>query len=47
MSSYQTHRAKVEEFYSKHYRLPGYGELMKIARFSSKNAAYKLIEKLA
>ena len=47
MSSYQTHRAKVEEFYSKHYRLPGYGELMKIARFSSKNASYKLIEKLA
>jgi repressor LexA len=47
MSSYQTHKVKVEEFYSKHYRLPGYGELMKLARFSSKNAAYKLIEKLA
>jgi len=47
MSNYQAQKVKVEEFYGKHYRLPGYAELMKIARFSSKNAAYKLIEKLA
>jgi repressor LexA len=47
MSSYQAQKAKVEAFYQKHYRLPGYGELMALTRFKSKNAAYKLIEKLA
>jgi repressor LexA len=47
MSSYQAQREKVIAFYEQHYRLPGYGELMKISRFKSKNAAYKLISKLA
>ncbi len=46
MSSYELHKQKVEHFYAKHYRLPGYGELMQLARFKSKNAAYKCIEKL-
>jgi repressor LexA len=46
MSNYQEQKKKVVEFYQAHYRLPGYGELMKLTRFKSKNAAYKLIEKL-
>jgi SOS regulatory protein LexA len=46
MSDYRAQKGKVIEFYQAHYRLPGYGELMKIARFKSKNAAYKLIGKL-
>lgn len=46
MSNYQSQKEKVVGFYQAHYRLPGYAELMKLARFSSKNAAYKLIQKL-
>ncbi|MEJ0053270.1 MAG: LexA family transcriptional regulator [bacterium] len=46
MSDYRAQKEKVVAFYEQHYRLPGYGELMKLARFKSKNAAYKLIGKL-
>jgi repressor LexA len=46
MSSYESHKRKVEAFYGKHYRLPGYTELMQLTRFRSKNAVYKFIEKL-
>jgi repressor LexA len=47
MSGYEAHKERVTRFYEQHYRLPGYGELMQLARFRSKNAAYKLINKLA
>lgn len=47
MSSYESHKQKVETFYGNHYRLPGYAELQKLTRFRSKNAVYKFIEKLA
>lgn len=33
-------------FYEQHRRLPGYQELMKLCGFKSKNAAYKLIQRL-
>lgn len=33
-------------FYDRHRRLPGYQELMTLCGFKSKNAAYKLIQKL-
>ncbi len=47
VASYESHKKKIEAFYEKHYRLPGYAELLTLTRFRSKNAVYKLIEKLA
>ena len=37
---------KVSNFYYKHRRMPSYSELADIASFKSKNAAYKLADKL-
>ena len=37
---------KITDFYDKHRRMPGYRELMTITGFKSKNAVYKLINKL-
>lgn len=38
-------KEKLEHFYHKHKRMPGYKELMSLWGYRSKNAVYKLIEK--
>jgi len=37
---------KIINFYKKHRRMPGYNEMLKILNFKSKNAVYKLIQKM-
>lgn len=37
----------ILRFYSEHRRMPGYQELMELTGFKSKNAVYKLINRLA
>jgi len=37
---------KITAFYKKHRRMPGYKEIMALVGFKSKNAVYKLINKL-
>lgn len=39
-------KGKILSFYTKHRRMPGYQELMKLTGFKSKNAVYKLINRL-
>jgi SOS regulatory protein LexA len=41
------HKGKILSFYTKHRRMPGYQELLKLTGFRSKNAVYKLINRLA
>ncbi len=43
---FNTYKEKIISFYHKHKRMPGYKELMDITGFKSKNAVYKLINKL-
>jgi repressor LexA len=43
MNSY---RDKILGFYSRHKRMPSYAEIMKLVGFRSKNAVYKLIDRL-
>ncbi len=43
--SYQEQRGKLLSFYVRNRRMPGYQELMALMGFSSKNAAYKLINR--
>jgi SOS regulatory protein LexA len=43
----EKHRRAVEKFFARRGRLPGYAELMEICGFKSKNAAWKLINRLA
>lgn len=40
------YRSKIFNFYSSHRRMPGYQELMELTGFKSKNAVYKLINRL-
>ena len=40
------YKKKIIAFYERHKRMPGYKELMDITGFKSKNAVYKLINKL-
>lgn len=40
---YQT---KIESFYSENKRMPTYSEMMKLFSFKSKNAVFKIVEKL-
>jgi SOS regulatory protein LexA len=40
------HKGKIVSFYTKHRRMPLYQELMKLTGFRSKNAVYKLINRL-
>jgi len=42
-NQYQT---KIESFYSNHKRMPTYAEMMKLFGFKSKNAVFKVVEKL-
>ena len=39
-------KAKIVSFYQRHKRMPGYQEIMNLTGFKSKNAVYKLIQKL-
>ena len=40
---YQT---KIESFYGEHKRMPTYSEMLKLFNFKSKNAVFKIVEKL-
>jgi len=43
---YSTYRDKILSFYRNNRRMPGYKEIMELVGFKSKNAVYKLINKL-
>lgn len=43
---YSTYRDKILSFYRDNRRMPGYKEIMALVGFKSKNAVYKLINKL-
>ena len=40
------HQTKIESFYSQNKRMPTYSEMMKLFSFKSKNAVFKVVEKL-
>src|SRR3989344_7504506 len=40
------HKDKIFGFYTSHKRMPSYAEIMKLVGFKSKNAVYKLINRL-
>src|SRR3989344_7886014 len=40
------HQAKIESFYSSNKRMPTYSEMMKLFGFKSKNAVFKVVEKM-
>jgi repressor LexA len=42
----ETYKKKIISFYENNKRMPGYAEIMKLTGFKSKNAVYKLINKL-
>jgi SOS regulatory protein LexA len=42
----QDYKDKIISFYQKYKRMPGYQEIMDLTGFKSKNAVYKLINKL-
>ena len=42
----QEYKNKIISFYHRHRRMPSYKEIMDLVGFKSKNAVYKLIEKL-
>jgi SOS regulatory protein LexA len=44
--SYDLYKKKITDFYKAHKRVPGYSEIMSLVGFKSKNAVYKLINKL-
>jgi SOS regulatory protein LexA len=44
--SYDLYKKKIVDFYKAYKRVPGYSEIMKLVGFKSKNAVYKLINKL-
>jgi len=39
-------KSKIFDFYSAHRRMPSYAEIMKLVGFKSKNAVYKLVNRL-
>ncbi len=41
-----TYQTKIESFYSQNKRMPTYSEMMKLFGFKSKNAVFKVVEKL-
>jgi repressor LexA len=41
-----TYQAKLETFYGKNKRMPTYSEMMELFSFKSKNAVFKIVEKL-
>jgi SOS regulatory protein LexA len=42
----QEHLAKIRAFYRSHKRMPSYTELMAVTGFRSKNAVYKLVQRM-
>lgn len=44
--NYNVQKNKIISFYKKNRRMPGYKEIMSLVGFKSKNAVYKLINKL-
>ncbi len=42
----EQYKQKILGFYKKHRRMPGYKEIMSLVGFKSKNAVYKLINKM-
>jgi len=46
IEEYKKKFQKIVDFYNRHKRMPGYVELMTLTGFKSKNAVYKLINKL-
>jgi repressor LexA len=40
------HQIKIESFYGENKRMPTYSEMMKLFGFKSKNAVFKVVEKL-
>src|SRR3989338_11144413 len=40
------YQAKLEKFYGEHKRMPTYTEMMKLFGFKSKNAIFKIVEKM-
>ena len=45
-SNYLSYKDKIISFYRNNKRMPGYKEIMSLVGFKSKNAVYKLINKL-
>lgn len=43
---YREYRQRILSFFRTHRRAPGYDELMKLTGFRSKNAVYKLLQKM-
>jgi SOS regulatory protein LexA len=43
---YETYKQKVVSFYERRRRMPSYREIMELTGFRSKNAVFKLIEKM-
>jgi len=43
---YQFYKEKIISFYQKNKRMPSYNEIMKLVGYKSKNAVYKLVNKL-
>ncbi|MCC7160611.1 repressor LexA [Candidatus Nomurabacteria bacterium] len=41
-----SHQTKLESFYKQNKRMPSYSEMMKLFGFKSKNAVFKVVEKL-
>jgi SOS regulatory protein LexA len=44
--SFDLYKKRITGFYEAHRRMPGYKEIMSLCAFKSKNAVYKLINKL-
>jgi SOS regulatory protein LexA len=44
--NYTNYKSKILNFYRKHRRMPGYKEIMTMVGFKSKNAVYKLLNKM-
>jgi|SRR3989344_5726296 len=43
---YISYKSKILDFYRKNRRMPGYKEIMSLVGFKSKNAVYKLLNKM-
>src|SRR3989344_2981895 len=41
-----SHAQKIISFYKRHRRMPGYQEIMALTGFRSKNAVFKLLERM-
>lgn len=43
----KTYKKKIQNFYSENKRMPSYSEIMRLVGFKSKNAVFKLVNKLS